>query len=73
MPHIVSNINACTIIVDSVKTTLGPFGRDKVCSSSTGFSAVPFVFPCPQPLVDPQVPGYSDLWPCSLDLSHLWF
>lgn len=28
--HIISNINACQIVVDIVKTTLGPRGMDKL-------------------------------------------
>jgi len=35
-PQIVSNINACTAVVDIVKTTLGPRGMDKLLIDASG-------------------------------------
>lgn len=36
--HIVSNIETCQVLLDSVKSTLGPYGRDKlICKGQTDF------------------------------------
>ncbi|KAI6649242.1 T-complex protein 1 subunit eta-like [Oopsacas minuta] len=35
-PQIISNINACQVIVDAVKTTLGPRGMDKLIVDQSG-------------------------------------
>ena len=36
--QIVSNINACQIIADAVRTTLGPRGMDKLIISNSGYA-----------------------------------
>ena len=35
-PQIVSNINACQVIADAVRTTLGPRGMDKLIVDGHG-------------------------------------
>ena len=35
-PQIISNINACEVIVDAVATTLGPRGMDKLIVDGHG-------------------------------------
>ena len=35
-PQIISNINACEIVVDAVATTLGPRGMDKLIVDRNG-------------------------------------
>lgn len=38
--QIISNINACTAVVDIVKSTLGPRGMDKLLIDATGDALV---------------------------------
>ncbi|XP_049851582.1 T-complex protein 1 subunit eta-like [Schistocerca gregaria] len=40
VPQLISNINACECIVDIVRTTLGPFGMDKLIHSEGSNSTV---------------------------------
>ena len=35
-PQLISNINACSAIVDAVRTTLGPRGMDKLIVDDKG-------------------------------------
>lgn len=35
-PQLISNINACALVVDSVRTTLGPRGMDKLIVDQNG-------------------------------------
>lgn len=35
-PQIISNINACEIVVDAIATTLGPRGMDKLIVDRNG-------------------------------------
>ena len=37
-PQLISNINACSAIVDAVRTTLGPRGMDKLMVDDRGLS-----------------------------------
>ncbi|KAL4178924.1 hypothetical protein AMTRI_Chr13g84630 [Amborella trichopoda] len=39
-PQLISNINACTAIVDSVRTTLGPRGMDKLIHDDKGNTTI---------------------------------
>ena len=36
LPQLISNINACQAVADTVRTTLGPNGRDKLVTTTTG-------------------------------------
>ncbi|WP_411023663.1 TCP-1/cpn60 chaperonin family protein, partial [Salmonella sp. s51228] len=38
--HILSNINACQVVVDAVKTTLGPRGMDKLVVDNNGKTVI---------------------------------
>jgi T-complex protein 1 subunit eta len=42
--QLISNINACQAVVDTVRTTLGPRGMDKLMVDSKGFSFFSFFF-----------------------------
>lgn len=39
-PQLISNINACQLVVDSVRTTLGPRGMDKLIVDNNGKSTI---------------------------------
>ncbi|KAL4178911.1 hypothetical protein AMTRI_Chr13g84560 [Amborella trichopoda] len=39
-PQLISNINACTAVVDSVRTTLGPRGMDKLIHDDKGNTTI---------------------------------
>ena len=50
-PQIVSNINACQVIADAIRTTLGPRGMDKLIVDGHGQCVIMqqpriFVFTC---------------------------
>lgn len=45
IPQLVSNINACQVIAEAVRTTLGPRGMDKLIVDDRGVSFTPFI-PC---------------------------
>ena len=39
-PQVISNINACQLVVDAVRTTLGPRGMDKLIVDQNGKSTI---------------------------------
>ncbi|BET00015.1 t-complex protein 1 subunit [Nesidiocoris tenuis] len=39
-PQLISNINACQLVADAVRTTLGPRGMDKLIVNSTGKATI---------------------------------
>jgi len=41
VPQLVSNINACQVVAEAVRTTLGPRGMDKLVVDNRGKSALP--------------------------------
>lgn len=42
--QLISNINACQAIVETVRTTLGPRGMDKLIHSDRGVCAMRLIF-----------------------------
>lgn len=40
VPQVISNINACQVVVEAVKTTLGPRGMDKLIVDSNGKTTI---------------------------------
>lgn len=38
--HVIGNINACTIVADTVRTTLGPRGMDKLIHDDKGNTTI---------------------------------
>lgn len=77
--QIISNIQACQVVADSVRTTLGPRGMDKLIADSNGKATISndgatilklldIVFPAAKTLVDIAKSQDAEVCFASLDL-----